>query len=42
MLKKINKINLIELFILIMPFIDMLNVITGHSISLYVRGLFLV
>ena len=41
MIDKIKKINFIELFILIMPFIDMLNTITGLSVSLYARGVFL-
>ena len=42
MIDKIKKINFIEVFILIMPFIDMLNTITGLSVSLYARGIFLV
>ncbi len=40
-MKHITKKTLIELFIIIMPIIDILNTITGISLSLYFRGLFL-
>lgn len=41
MFSKIKKIDLLELFVLLMPIIDVINTITGLSISLLARGLFL-
>ena len=42
MLNKIKKINLLECFILLMPFIDVLNTLFDLSLSLIIRGLFLI
>ncbi len=41
MLGKLKKIDIIELLILFMPLIDVFNTITGISLSLLYRGLFL-
>ena len=42
MMGKIRNIDLVELLILIMPVIDILNTITGISLSLLYRGIFLI
>ncbi len=41
MFDKLKKINILEISILLMPIIDIINTITGLSISLLARGLFL-
>ncbi len=41
MLEKLKKIDFIELLIFLMPFIDVLNTISGFSLSLLYRGFFL-
>lgn len=42
MLDKLKKINIIEASILLMPIIDAVNTLTGISLSLLARGLFLI
>ena len=41
MLEKLKKIDIVKLLILLMPLIDVFNTITGISLSLLYRGLFL-
>lgn len=42
MTDKLKKINIMEACILLMPIIDVINTITGLSVSLLIRGLFLI
>ena len=42
MLQKLKKIDIIVLLIILMPIIDVLNTITGFSLSLVYRGIFLI